>query len=91
MNNPPPVPFSFKVTGRPITPDLREVFGAFGNVTGIRVDGSHIDVQYEDGLVVTFAPIFHPLKQDRGLGAARASVQPRAVSPATPPPSKPKR
>ena len=44
------------VTGRPLTPELRQLFSAFGDVVGIAVsnDGA-IEVQYQ-GFAVRYVP-----------------------------------
>jgi hypothetical protein len=46
------------VTGPAITPELQQVFGFFGTVTGIVVDkGDSIDVTYDNSFTVTFIAV----------------------------------
>lgn len=51
--------------GRPITPEMQEVFGAYGVVKGIHVQSEKIDVTYEDDSVITFVPVFYHGKQEK--------------------------
>lgn len=54
---------TFEVDGKPLPEGATELFGHFGDVTGVLVMTLNIDVFYADGSVVTFMPVMHPEKQ----------------------------
>ena len=51
-----PEPKKINITGRPLTPELRQLFGAFGDVVGIgTTEGGMIEVQYQ-GFTMRYVP-----------------------------------